>query len=70
MINLLAILGFIGSAVIARLEIPDIKVIEFLPAAKILDWKVKPYVSIELVDHYKECPEGTYDIFNRTWHGT
>lgn len=48
----------------------QVKIIESLPAAKMLDWTVQPYVSIEVVEHDQACPDGTYDVFNRTWHGT
>ena len=36
----------------------------------ILDWNIEPLVKIEIVDYLQSCPEGSYDIFNRTWHGT
>ena len=68
-INSAVILILIATLVIAALSIDEIKVIEALPAAKIMDWKVQPYVSLELVAQPDDCPEGSHDIFNRTWHG-
>ena len=42
---------FIAVTILAALPIKEIKVIDSLPAVKVMDWKVRPYVSIELVDN-------------------
>ena len=70
MLNGGAVICFIATLVIAVLPVEQIRLVASLPAAKMTDWEVQPYVGLELVDGDQPCPTGTYDMFNRTWHGT
>ena len=67
-VNLVTILVLLILCILSILPRANMKFIDSIPAARILDWEVRPYVKIEV--HEEDCPSGTYDIFDRTWQGT
>ena len=68
-IQLAAVAVLTAILVLLGYPVEEMVVLSHLPAINIKDWNVKPLVKIELVDSVSPCPDGSFDIFNRTWHG-
>ena len=67
-INVTGMLVLLCLVVLSTLQSDHVTFIDQLPIARLSDWDERPYIELEVYED--ECPEGTHDVFSRTWHGT